>query len=73
MWINSPTVAFLLRVTEAQRDLLDRAAASKGMPRSLFVTQAAVERAERDLLEMMVMDVDGITFEGFKSKLDGTP
>lgn len=62
-----------LRLTEAQDELLRRAAEAKGEPVSEYVLRHAVQAAEADLADRRVFLVDDATWKELLETLDGPP
>lgn len=59
-----------LRISEATRDLIDRAAAARGKSRSEFMLDAARREAEDALLDQCLYLLDEAAFEAFAARLD---
>ena len=62
-----------LRARRPQRDLIDRAAATRGQSRTDFMLEAACEKAEQVLLDQSTFRVDARTFRRFVELLDRPP
>lgn len=62
-----------LRVRDDVRNLIDRAARSRGTSRSDFMIDAARRAAEEALLDQCLVRVDGASFDHFAAVLDAPP
>lgn len=62
-----------LRVGEAQKEVIDRAAAIQGKSRTEFILDAAYRSATSFLLDRKFFLVDDATFEAFERQLEATP
>jgi uncharacterized protein (DUF1778 family) len=62
-----------LRVGEAQKEAIDRAAAIQGKSRTEFILDAAYVSATSFLLDRKFFLVDDATFEAFERQLDAAP
>lgn len=62
-----------LRIGAAERQLIDRAAASTGKTRTSFILEAARRAAEDTLLERSFLAVSPQAYDRFKTLLDMKP
>jgi uncharacterized protein (DUF1778 family) len=62
--------ALNLRISAAERDLIDRAAESSGKTRTDFILEAARRAAEETLLDRALMVVSPEAFAEFQRRLD---
>ena len=62
-----------LRVSEVQKEAIDRAAAIQGKSRTEFILDAAYTEATSFLLDRKFFLVDDATFEAFEKQLEATP
>jgi len=62
-----------IRISAADRNVIDRAAKLAGKSRSEFMLQASRRAAQETLLDMTLFTVDGVTFKRFKAMLDAPP
>ncbi len=62
-----------LRVGEAQKEAIDRAAAMQGKSRTEFILDAAYSEATSFLLDRKFFLVDDATFEAFERQLEADP
>jgi uncharacterized protein (DUF1778 family) len=62
-----------LRAEGAQRDLIDRAAATQRKTRSQFMLEAACEKAEQVLLDQTIFVLDATRFDRFQAALQAAP
>jgi uncharacterized protein (DUF1778 family) len=62
-----------LRIPAAERNLIDRAAASSGKTRTAFILEAARRAAEETLLDRAMLSVGPETFAEFLARLDAPP
>jgi len=62
-----------LRVGEAQKEVIDRAAAIQGKSRTEFILDAAYGEATSFLLDRKFFLVDDATFEAFERQLEAEP
>ena len=62
-----------IRIKPEIRDLIDRAAESRGKNRTDFILDAARVAAEDTLLDQAVMSVSAQAFEQFQARLDMPP
>ncbi len=62
-----------LRVRQAQRLIIDRAADIRGKTRSEFMIEASVAAAEDAILDQTLVKVDASTYEHFLQVLDQPP
>lgn len=62
-----------LRIPGADRDLIDRAAASTGMTRTDFIVSAARRAAEDTLLDRTGLSVNPVACGEFLARLDASP
>lgn len=62
-----------IRVHQAQRDLIDLAAASVGKNRSDFMLETACQKAEAILLDRRLFILDDEKFQQFMEVLDAPP
>jgi uncharacterized protein (DUF1778 family) len=61
-----------LRVGEAQKEAIDRAAAIQGKSRTEFILDAAYQEATSFLLDRKFFLVDDAAFEAFERQLEAT-
>ena len=59
-----------IRVSQDQRDLIDRAAALQGKSRSEFMLESAYQKARDTLLDRSFFGVDQLQFQQFTALLD---
>jgi len=59
-----------IRISQNQRDLIDRAATLQGKSRSEFMLESAHQRAQDVLLDRCFFDVDAEQFQQFMDRLD---
>lgn len=59
-----------IRISQNQRDLIDRAATLQGKSRSEFMLESAHQRAQDVLLDRCLFDVDAERFQQFMDRLD---
>jgi uncharacterized protein (DUF1778 family) len=59
-----------IRISAADRAIIDRAAKVAGKSRSEFMLQAARQAAQETLLDTTLFAMDGMTFKRFKAMLD---
>lgn len=59
-----------LRISQNQRDLIDRAATLQGKSRSEFMLDSAYQKAQDVLLDRCLFDVDEQRFQQFLDRLD---
>src|SRR6266849_6052656 len=59
-----------IRISAADRNVIDRAAKLAGKSRSQFMLEAARRAAQETLLDTTFFAVDGVTFKRFKAMLD---
>lgn len=64
------TAPINIRAKQAQRDLIDRAAASLHKNRSDFMLEAACREAENVLLDQRLFHLDAAAFDSFKAALE---
>jgi uncharacterized protein (DUF1778 family) len=62
-----------IRVTPADRNVIDRAAKLAGKTRSQFMLEAARRAAQETLLDTTLFLMDAVTFNRFKALLDAPP
>jgi len=62
-----------LRIPAAERNLIDRAAASSGKTRTDFILQAARRAAEESLLDRAIVSVGPDAYALFLARLDAPP
>ncbi|MFZ2738964.1 MAG: DUF1778 domain-containing protein [Burkholderiaceae bacterium] len=62
-----------IRIKPEVRDLIDRAAKSRGKNRTDFILESARVAAEDTLLDQVVMAVSPQAFEQFQARLDMPP
>ena len=62
-----------LRVGDAQKEAIDRAAAIQGKSRTEFILDAAYTQATSFLLDRKFFLVDDATFEAFERQLESEP
>lgn len=62
-----------LRIPSAERNLIDRAAASMGTTRTDFILSAARRAAEDTLLDRAVLSVSSEAYAEFLARLDAPP
>lgn len=62
-----------IRIKPEVRDLIDRAAKSRGKNRTDFILDAARLAAENTLLDQVLMAVDPKAYEQFLARLDRLP
>jgi uncharacterized protein (DUF1778 family) len=62
-----------IRISAADRNVIDRAAKLAGKSRSEFMLEASRRAAQETLLDTMLFTVDGLTFKRFKAMLDAPP
>jgi uncharacterized protein (DUF1778 family) len=59
-----------MRISAADRNVIDRAAKLAGKSRSEFMLEAARRAAQETLLDTTLFAIDGVTFKRFKAMLD---
>lgn len=62
-----------IRIKPEIRDLIDRAAKSRGKNRTDFILDSARVAAEDTLLDQVIMTVSAQAFEQFQARLDMPP
>jgi uncharacterized protein (DUF1778 family) len=62
-----------IRIKPEVRDLIDRAAKSRGKNRTDFILDSARLAAEDTLLDQVIMSVSPQAFEEFQARLDQQP
>ena len=62
-----------IRIKPEVRDLIDRAAKSRGKNRTDFILDSARLAAEETLLDQVIMTVSPQAFEQFQARLDMLP
>jgi len=62
-----------IRIKPEVRDLIDRAAKSRGKNRTDFILESARVAAEDTLLDQVIMTVSPQAFEEFQARLDMPP
>jgi len=62
-----------IRIKPEIRDLIDRAAKSRGKNRTDFILDSARIAAEDTLLDQVIMSVSAQAFEQFQARLDMAP
>ena len=62
-----------IRISESDRNIIDRAAKLAGKSRSEFMLEASRRAAQETLLDTTLFTVDGLTFKRFKAMLDAPP
>jgi uncharacterized protein (DUF1778 family) len=62
-----------IRISAADRNVIDRAAKLAGKSRSEFMLEASRRAAQEALLDTTLFVVDGPTFKRFKAMLDAPP
>lgn len=62
-----------LRILSAERNLIDRAAASLGKTRTDFILSAARRAAEEALLDRAILSVSPEAYAEFLARLDAPP
>ena len=62
-----------IRISAADRNIIDRAAKLAGKSRSEFMLEASRRAAQEALLDTTLFAVDGLTFKRFKAMLDSPP
>lgn len=62
-----------IRIKPEVRDLIDRAAKSRGRNRTDFILESARLAAEDTLLDQVIMSVSPHAFEQFQARLDMPP
>ena len=62
-----------IRIKPEVRDLIDRAAKSRGKNRTDFILDSARLAAEDTLLDQVIMSVSPQSFEQFQARLDMPP
>ena len=62
-----------IRIKPEVRDLIDRAAKSRGKNRTDFILDSARVAAEDTLLDQVIMSVSSQAFEQFRTRLDMPP
>jgi len=70
---RTPRDTLNLRITAAERELIDRAAISKGKTRTDFILDAARREAEDALLDRTIFLVGAEVYAQFLSRLDAPP
>lgn len=66
-------VTINIRSTQAQRDLIDAAAAAHGKSRSEFMLECAYQKAQEVLLDRTFFNTDEDQFNTFLARLDEPP
>ncbi|PZO39652.1 MAG: hypothetical protein DCF19_13820 [Pseudanabaena frigida] len=59
-----------IRISQNQRDLIDRAATLQGKSRSEFMLESAHQKAQDVLLDRCLFDIDAERFQQFMDRLD---
>ena len=59
-----------IRISQKQRDLIDRAATLQGKSRSEFMLESAHQKAQDVLLDRCLFDIDAEQFQKFMDRLD---
>ncbi len=59
-----------IRISQKQRDVIDRAATLQGKSRSEFMLESAHQKAQDVLLDRCLFDVDAERFQQFMDRLD---
>jgi len=67
------TKVIALRIDDARRDLIDRAAVALGKERTEFILDAATREAQSVLLERRFFQLDKAAFQRFAEALDAPP
>jgi uncharacterized protein (DUF1778 family) len=62
-----------IRISAADRNVIDRAAKLAGKSRSEFMLEASRRAAQETLLDTTLFVMDGLTFKRFKAMLDAPP
>jgi uncharacterized protein (DUF1778 family) len=62
-----------IRISPADRSIIDRAAKLAGKSRSEFMLEASRRAAQESLLDTALFAVDRLTFRRFKAMLDAPP
>jgi uncharacterized protein (DUF1778 family) len=62
-----------LRIDDARRDLIDRAAEASGKDCAAFIVDAATREAESVLVERRFFQLDDVAFQRFNEALDAPP
>jgi uncharacterized protein (DUF1778 family) len=62
-----------IRIKPEVRDLIDRAAKSRGKNRTDFILESAQLAAEDTLLDQVILNVSAQAFEQFQARLDMPP
>ena len=62
-----------IRISAADRNVIDRAAKLAGKSRTEFMLEASRRAAHESLLDTTLFVVDGPTFKRFKAMLDAPP
>ena len=70
---NAKREALNIRIKPEVRDLIDRAAKSRGKNRTDFILESARVAAENTLLDQVVVAVSPQAFEKFQARLDMPP
>jgi uncharacterized protein (DUF1778 family) len=70
---KAPRRLINIRVSSADRNVIDRAAQVAGKTRSEFMLDASRRAAQETLLDTTLFLVDGPTFKRFKALLDAPP
>lgn len=65
--------AINIRVTQAQRDLIDRAASALGKNRSEFILETMSRESEHVLLDQVYFRLDDDAYARFTALLDAPP
>jgi uncharacterized protein (DUF1778 family) len=65
--------ALNMRITSDERNLIDRAAAARGVTRTDFILAAARAAAEETLVEATLVRATPAVFAEFVSRLDAAP
>ena len=59
-----------IRISQKQRDVIDRAATLQGKSRSEFMLESAHQKAQDVLLDRCLFDIDAERFQQFMDRLD---
>ena len=70
---NAKRETLNIRIKPEVRDLIDRAAKSRGKNRTDFILDSARVAAEDTLLDQVIMTVSPQAFEQFQARLDMPP
>ncbi|SRR5579871_1161307 len=68
--VEAPRSLINIRISAADRNVIDRAAKLAGKSRSEFMLEAARRAAQETLLDTTLFAMDGLTFKRFKAMLD---